>query len=393
MKTFVINLKRRSDRKEKFIKTNHNKLNGDYEFFTAYDGKTMTYQDMLSMGYDSDKNWLDKTVQSSGRTYLSHASYFNTISQMTLWKKCIELNEPVFILEDDARILDNFNIQEIYDLLDAGYNLIYPGYSEQRRSEVIKKGKYQIPVYPYWASSYVITPVSAKVLTSEYNQKHLIYPDELLAKVVRESSIINAIGRIENSINQEVAPREERTVFDSDVNPYENQNNGIYDMLIDFKVHHIHDKIRESINTLPDTDLILYTSKECIIHDTLNQIMYRYMRTGRMILVGGKKECSNGLNELFDSNERYKYPNCNMFIGRVDELKKVIDNEKDDLDLLFTVKYLTGKYDIIVDSNCNVFQSAEDSVEVMNTQWGKELWNPITQTQPCVYHRVLPFSQ
>ena len=115
MKTFVINLKRRSDRKEKFIKTNHNKLNGDYEFFTAYDGKTMTYQDMLSMGYDSDKNWLDKTVQSSGRTYLSHASYFNTISQMTLWKKCIELNEPVFILEDDTCILDNFNIQEIYE--------------------------------------------------------------------------------------------------------------------------------------------------------------------------------------------------------------------------------------------------------------------------------------
>ena len=387
MKTFVINLKRRSDRKEKFIAQNHHKLNGDYEFFTAYDGKTMTYQDMLDMGYDSDKNWLDETVQFSGRTYLSHASYCNTISQMTLWKKCIELNEPVFILEDDARILDNFNIQEIYDLLDAGYNLIYPGYSEKKQSEVIQRGSYQIPVLPYWASSYVITPVSAQVLTSEYNQKHLIYPDELLAKAVRESPIINPIGRIENSIDQgEHSKDPYLKKHDSDVNPYENQNNGIYDMLIDFKVHHIHDKIRESIDILPDSDLILYTSNKCFVPDTVNQIMYRYMRTGRLILVGGKKECSNELNELFDSNERYKYPNCNMFIGRVDELKKVFSNDKDDLDLLFTVKYLTGKYDMIVDSNCDVFQSEEDSIEVMNTQWGKELWNPITQTQPCVYH-------
>ena len=63
------------------------------------------------------------------------------------------------------------------------------------------------------------------------------------------------------------------------------------------------------------------------------------------------------------------------------------------MDLLFTVKYLTGKYDMIVDSNCTFFQSEEDIIEVMNTQWGKELWNPITQTQPCVYHGVLPLSQ
>ena len=347
----------------------------------------MTYQDMLDMGYDSDKNWLDKTFQPSGRTYLSHASYCNTISQMTLWKKCIELDEPVFILEDDARILPNFNIQEIYDLLDAGYNLIYPGYSEKKQSEVIQRGNYQIPVLPYWASSYVITPVSAKVLTSEYNQKHLIYPDELLAKVVRESPIINPIGRIENSIDQgEHSKDPYLKKHDSDVNPYENQNNGIYDMLIDFKVHHIHDNIMKSVYTLPDSDLILYTSNNCFMSDSVNQIMYRYMRTGRLILVGGKKECSNGLSELFNSNERYKYPNCNMFIGRVDELKKVFDFPTNNLDLLFTVKYLTGKYDMIVDSNCNVFQSEEDNIEVTVTQWGNELWNSITETQPCVYH-------
>ncbi len=398
MKIFVINLKRRTDRKEKFISLNDDKLS-EYTWHEAVDGQEMTYDKLLSMGYDTDKDWVD----SEGRYYSSKGSQMATVSHMQLWEKCIELNEPIFILEDDARILDNFNIQEIYDLLDIGYNLIYPGYAEQKREEVIKKGKYQIPVYPYWTSSYVITPDSAKVFL-KYKKK-VIATDELIAILLKDPRI-KPIGRIQNSIDQGIAAREIPTVYDSDVDIYQSSK-GVYDTFIDFKVHTItsDDDLIDAVNSLPNHDLILYLGKNTILADCVNQVMYRFIRYNTRVLVCSDRKNYTNLHELFHTKDTkdmfisqrntnmnsayktYKYINPNLWVGRVSELKKMFyKNNISDLHLFFDVKYLSGKYDIKIDRECKVFQCGDTEVKVNTTQWGKELYNPITQTQPCAYH-------
>ena len=437
LKTFVINLKRRTDRKERFIKRNDCCFSKGkvpiYKWYEGVDGQELTYDKLLSMGFDTDKHWIDDD-EAKYIYYSSKGDIGARVSHMQLWEKCIELNEPIFILEDDARILPSFNVKELYELLDLGYNLIYPGYAEQRRTEVIKKGKYQIPVYPYWASSYIIAPDSAKVFL-EYKKK-LIPIDELITKCCNDIRI-KPIGRIENSIDQGIAAREIPTVLDSDIDVFQSRR-GVYDMFIDFKVHTItpDDNLIDAINTYPDHDLIFYLGKNTILADCINQIMYRYIRYNTRVLVCADKECHTNLNELFLIKDRkdmfsekrntnmnsayktYKYINPNLWIGRVSELKKMFSkNSIQDPHLFFDVSYLSGKYDIKIDRECKVF-CAESTPTNTHTNLSKyvdksfnvnskvegfhvpsllqsgysiciknrELYNAFTRTQPCAYY-------
>ena len=180
---------------------------------------------------------------------------------------------------------------------------------------------------------------------------------------------------------------------------------GVYDTFIDFKVHLISDNITEAIHSLPEHDVILYTGENTIVADCINQIMYRFISYNTRVLVCADRKNRTNLHELFRTKDTkdmftskrntnmnsayktYKYINPNIWIGRVSELKKMYyKNSITDPYLFFDIKYLTGKYDITIDRECKVFQCADTEVRVNTTQWGKELYNPITQTQPCIYH-------
>ena len=120
MKTFVISLQRRPDRKELFNK-NNSSLN--YEPFDAIDGRGIDHQWLLNNGFDTDKNWIDPI----NNTHITHGEVGCYLSHYYLWAKCIALNEPIIILEDDAVLTDRFSTQEIKKNFDAGYNLMYLG--------------------------------------------------------------------------------------------------------------------------------------------------------------------------------------------------------------------------------------------------------------------------
>ena len=368
------------------------------------------------------------------------------ISHHRLWEKCIELNEPIFIFEDDARILDNFNLNEVIEMSHK-YELVYAGYAEKSKEDTIKKGKWQIPIHPYWASSYIITPEGARKLI---NKESIIPTDEHLINMK-----LNAIGTIDAMVDQgEFSRNPDKKPVTSDVEPY-----SVYRTFLDFKVHALtfgtdesrmnmlYDSakrnnieftnigkglewkgssktdntgcgqkinvMREYIQDLPDYDVVLFVDGyDVFMADCLNQIMYRYIiyssdsrlehdnqTRNANVIFAAEQYCwpDATLAELYPDNV---YLNGGCWIGQVKEMKRILQpiqlptdpprmsvvKDDDDEQLYYTKKYLSGKYSIALDKDCSIFQCNDNNVIVHEGEYGKELLNQTTYYQPCVYH-------
>ena len=139
MKTVVINLKDREDRLKLFRSCNP-KI--DFEVVPAVDGKQVSYIKILELGIAVNHDRIDpllNTTKTKGEVgcFLSH---------WRIWEKCIARNEKVLVLEDDARLTDDFNFEEIDQLSDT-YDFLYLGWKEMEESLPLS-GKLVQPVYP-----------------------------------------------------------------------------------------------------------------------------------------------------------------------------------------------------------------------------------------------------
>ena len=127
MKTVVINLPDRKDRIQRF---NANNTNLEYELFNAVEGYKISYDKLLSQGFDTDHNWIDPLLN----TPLTKGEVGCFMSHWHIWNKCIEKNEAILVLEDDAIITDKFDVEEISQL---PYDFVYLGWKEMEESEEI----------------------------------------------------------------------------------------------------------------------------------------------------------------------------------------------------------------------------------------------------------------
>ena len=440
LRAYVISLTRREDRRRLFDVNNGGKIR--YEFVDAVDGNDLTHDVIKEWGYDTDKTWRDPEYGNR----LTKGMVGCYISHHRLWEKCIELNEPIFIFEDDARILDNFNLNELIEMSHK-YELVYAGYAEKREKDTIKKGKWQIPIHPYWASSYIITPEGARKLI---NKNKIVPTDEHLININ-----LNAIGTIDAMVDQgEYSRNPDKKPVTSDVEPYT-----VYRTFLDFKVHALtfgtdesrmnmlynsakHHNIeftnigkglewrgssktdntgcgqkinvmREYIQNLPDYDVVLFVDGyDVFMADCLNQIMYRYIiyesdyrldfdnqKRNAKVIFAAEQYCwpDATLCELYPDDV---YLNGGCWIGQVKEMKRILApiqiptnpprmsvvKDDDDEQLYYTKKYLSGKYSIALDKDCTIFQCNDNNVIVKEGNYGKELLNQTTYYQPCVYH-------
>ena len=434
MKTYVINLSDRKDRMKLFESQKtvgtfnygywHRSLNNlEYERFDAVNGSKLTYEQLKKLGYDTDSNWIDPIHS----THLTSGEVGCFLSHYNLWKKCIELNVPLCILEDDAVVPDN-----LYDDLDKlleTYNFIYLGWKEIAESVPTSDSRFVVPVYPYWTLAYVITPEAANLLVNSEIEQNIIPVDEYLPLRMKD---LKPIGYANNLVTSRG-----REVVGTDCH-----SKSRYDAFLDYNVHPItigtdHSKcekllrsgakhgiqfenigkdiewvggdivnstgggqkiniLRDHISKLPDDDIVFYCDGyDVFVVDELDEFLYRYAEINHKVIFAAEQYCwpvDNGeeqkalVSKHFpDLDTKYKYLNSGVFIGRVSELKSILSDpiENDGDDQLYCQKqYLSEQYDIVIDTDCYMFQCHETEVYPKKGL----LFNPNTRCFNLLYH-------
>ena len=415
MKTFVINLPDRKDRMQRF---NANNPYLEYETFKAVEGYKVGYEKLLSQGFDTDHNWIDPIL----KTPLTKGEVGCFLSHWHLWNKCIEKNEPIIVLEDDAILTDKFDVEEISKLK---YDFVYLGWKEMDKSKEINDDLV-IPVYPYWTLAYMIRPEAARVLVNDVIKCNIIPVDEYLPTKMPE---IKVAGYKENVV--EPVSREDGG---SDV-----LAKSRYDYFLDFNTHavtvatdktkalklyesakakdstiinlgknitweggvmeagkgggHKINLVKEYIADKKDSDvLVFFDGYDTFLSESIEEITYRFMEFSERAIFSSERFCwpdESLAQELKAKNNTqetpYQYLNSGTYVARIGELKKIfephIENDGDD-QLYVQQQHLTGKYDIACDVEGYIFTCYEPQIEVRNGQ----LYNPVTGCYTCAYH-------
>ena len=430
MRTFVISLEGRSDRKRLFADTNRI----EYEIYNAVNGHRIDHKDLLYRGFDTYKNWKDPL----NNTHITHGEVGCFLSHFELWEKCIYLNEPIIILEDDAIVTDRFSVEEIRDTLKKGCNFLYLGYREMNQAKVLSS-KFQVPTYPYWTVGYALTPEAARKLVTLQVKRNIIPVDEYLPLMMRQ---LRPLAYRENVVN----PRS-RNECGTDVDPTNK-----FSYFIDFKTHAItigsdptkchklcHSAeynnfefenigenvewkgtdmsgpgggqkiniLKEHIKNLPDHDVVLFADGyDTFARESLEEITRRYLEFNCKALFAAEEWCwpDESLADQFPEGfmdfkgnrirSHYQYLNSGLFISRVDELKKIlaedIEDHEDD-QLYYHKRFLSGNFDIKLDYECYVFVCYDPVVcnsqsNSFNFDEKNQIYNPRTECFGCMFH-------
>jgi glycosyl transferase family 25 len=159
MKIFVISLQSSTARRE-HIRRQLDPLGVDYAFFDAVEG---------AIGYHFfDPHDEDQFLLNTGRRALN-GEVGCYASHLALWKRCLEMNQPILIMEDDATIQSHFRAA----LSETSRLIMQYGFIRLQHG-LPKRGLKGIPVetadifslhfcqrYPFGAMCYAIAPSTA----------------------------------------------------------------------------------------------------------------------------------------------------------------------------------------------------------------------------------------
>ena len=415
MKTVVINLPNRKDRLASF---NTNNPNLPYELFRAVDGYKISYKKLVESGFDTNHDWIDPLLN----TPLTKGEVGCFLSHWHIWNKCIEKNETMLVLEDDAILTEEFDIEEISQL---PYDFVYLGWKEMDESEEID-GKLVKPVYPYWTLAYMIRPDAARVLVNDVIKCNIIPVDEYLPTKLAEinvagykNNVVIPISRVDGG--SDVLAKSRYDYF-LDFNTYActvaTDESKAEKLLKSAKIQNstfinLGDKttwkggvmeagkgggqkinlVREFIKDKKDSDvLVFFDGYDTFLSDSIEEITYRFMEFSERAIFSSERFCwpDESLADsmiALNSNKStpYQYLNSGTYVARIGELKKIfakhIPNNGDD-QLYVQKEFLSEKHSIALDVEGYIFTCYEPQMQVRK---GK-LYNPITRCYTCAYH-------
>lgn len=421
MHKLVINLNHRVDRKNSFMKECG--WLEDYSFQHAVNGYEITNLQMKENGFEINHKWRDpfknrRITKGEVGCFLSHYQ---------AWQKVVQLNENTIIFEDDVKI-DRFKWKEnqYHEWMDEGkIDLLFLGYNENDDTGVVDGANEHLikPCYPYNAHAYMLTPEMANDLVNTGFHRKIIPVDEILAQKVATHNI--------QALKVDIANQISRDELGTDIEPFSHD-----DWFQNFDVHaitvgtdrtkcsplndssvlqkftvknlgknvdwagtdmsgpgggHKVNLVRDYLDTLPENDIVLFTDAyDVFFTRNLQEIVKRYLDASVEILFGAEATCwpDDSMSTLHpDPNLfKYKYLNSGQYIGRVGALKDFFAerlNDEDDDQLYMQRVWLndTTKFSVGLDYEQYIFQTHEPECRVDN-----ELWNPITNTVPCLYH-------
>ena len=186
MKAFVVNLKRRKDRKEQ-VKA---QLPEYFEtYFTSdwdgpMDGISLTAEMLQQHGFflfpwemQSDNRWWNRPM--------SKGEIGCAISHWLCWKKASTFSDPHYVfLEDDVRLGPTFGddlpgVVSRLSTLDTAWDLLYLGRSPQAPDEG-RIGEFIKPGFSYCTHAYMLSRAGVDKLLATRFPSDLIPADELL---------------------------------------------------------------------------------------------------------------------------------------------------------------------------------------------------------------------
>jgi len=162
MKVFVISLKRSKERRIR-IEKQLNNMGIKFDFFDAVDGSEESFK-------YHDKSSPQKTKLRYGYALTSSEIACYASHRLT-WEKCIQLNEPIIILEDNCNIDDSFKLifNDFHEHITKYQFIKLFIYFDRKIRKVIDKVDDEINLVQYHkrgagAQGYILTPSIAKKL-------------------------------------------------------------------------------------------------------------------------------------------------------------------------------------------------------------------------------------
>jgi len=403
MKIFVINLDSRADRLDFMSK----QLQGlEWERFSAVNGYNLDLKSVFDQGFAPLMEWEDPMT---GRTH-TFTDIAAMMSHFKVWEKCVELNEPVLVLEDDAELIGKLDISEINNLINV-VDFVFLDYREMFPDRITDfSSRFFIPYYPYLTSAYVITPRLANKFISSAYKTNLIPVDEFFSSALGvnyfETCLSNKIGirdmfvNFQKKINNitpiralaykdKVFKQVPRSVLGSDIEAGKriNVSTTTHVLTVGTDIDRLHllyktagkynisfknlgegvewkggspkgpgcgqklNLVKQEIAQYNSDDIVLFVDGyDVIFNDSLDTIVSRFKEFKCDILIGAERVCwpDKSLSSLFTSHTDYKYPNSGLYIGYAGKIKKMLEADILDAedDQLYIQKFIISNNDI-----------------------------------------------
>lgn len=133
-------------------------LGDSFQFFDAVDAQSGAHEPFKKAHYSKRRALLSK-----GRE-LSEGEIACWASNYSLWKKCVELNEPIVVLEDDVAMVDDSFAQTLSLIEASGHQYVRLAATNLRKANARKLDANFIEFLgnPSGAQGYYLTPSAAQ---------------------------------------------------------------------------------------------------------------------------------------------------------------------------------------------------------------------------------------
>lgn len=422
----VINLKEREDRLFNFRNKNFKSIGRNFIRAEALNGKMYHYSDLISNSINTDRDWLDPFKNRK----LSKGEFGCFMSHYEVMKDVYQSQEITMVFEDDAEINHELFDEEYYEKVfrdNPKLDFLYLQHNENVPEKSIEiDDKLVKPYYPYNMTAYIITPWGAEKFIKAGPVLRIKPIDEFLPEFI-QNGVINAYALKEDHVKQ--ASRD-RLASDIEVE----EGNGA-DIIADFNAHvctigtderrmkKLYDSanqhnivvknlgkgvdwndpmtgrgggkklklIKNYINTIDEYDVVLFTDSYDVIYaDDIESIFDKYLGFNTRVLFSAESVCwpnAAWADRFPETDHAYRYLNSGTFIGRVKELRAILEDYDEELhdddQEYIQEQFLSGKFDIKLDTEAYLFQCHEPKIQIADNG---QLYNPVTNCCPSIYH-------
>jgi glycosyl transferase family 25 len=165
MKIFVINLKKATARRDSAA-LQLEKHGLEYEFFDAWTGDQALEEKLF--------NWNEDAFRVRTGCPSPKGAIGCFASHLMLWKKCVELQQPILILEDDFLLKEHItDALATTDALIEQYGFIRLNGDSKHIIPVATHGAYELRRYkkaPLLALAYALSPAAAQTLVDNFDE-------------------------------------------------------------------------------------------------------------------------------------------------------------------------------------------------------------------------------